>query len=150
MEDLTYQEATDIVEKIMIDSRIREYCTEICKGKCCGGCYTNNDEACHYNEGRRLCCSSYLCTGLTKKFPRKSISLFYKIEECIRKEYYAYQETHGRNRTKNIYFTAPDKLFLEISKFPISIKEDLDSIDIKIIKNTIAKLIRKKQQIYDS
>ena len=61
MEVLNYDQTLELVESFMEKSGIRSYCTDICKGDCCGSCYTNNPEACHRNEGRRLACSVYLC-----------------------------------------------------------------------------------------
>lgn len=64
----SYQESLDIVEKFMVDSRIREYCETVCKGMCCKECY-NSPNACFKNEGRRLPCSVYVCPGLTSRLP---------------------------------------------------------------------------------
>ena len=37
-DEYTYKEALEVVEDFMIDSGIREYCEEICRGYCCGLC----------------------------------------------------------------------------------------------------------------
>ena len=48
------------VERFMKNSGIRRYCQEICLGRCCGS-YCRN---CFEQEGRRLYCSLFLCSGL--------------------------------------------------------------------------------------
>jgi len=53
------------MEQFMLESGIRQYCTEVCKGECCGECYSS-EFACHRNEGRRLKCSYYVCVDLLK------------------------------------------------------------------------------------
>jgi len=45
---LSYQETLTKVEDFMVKSGIRKYCTEICKGQCCAGCY-GSARACHKN-----------------------------------------------------------------------------------------------------
>jgi hypothetical protein len=60
MPTLNYHQTLDMVEAFMIKSGMRAYCTNICKGKCCDGCYTSKD-ACHKHEGRRMSCSVYMC-----------------------------------------------------------------------------------------
>jgi len=57
---MDYYETLNVVENFMIESGIRDYCTNICGGICCGNCY-KSDNACHKNEGRRLTCSIFLC-----------------------------------------------------------------------------------------
>jgi len=60
---LSYKETLRRVEDFMIKSGFRKYCSEVCVGSCCGGCYTKSEKACHRNEGRRLSCSTYFCGG---------------------------------------------------------------------------------------
>ena len=67
MKTYTYKEALSIIEKFMIESGIRWYCSKYCKGKCCRShnCYTS-EKACYKNEGRRLPCSIYICSNRIK------------------------------------------------------------------------------------
>jgi hypothetical protein len=58
-----YEEALSLIEQFMKKSKIREYCTRVCKGACCRDCYTS-ENACHLHEGRRLACSNFLCVQL--------------------------------------------------------------------------------------
>jgi len=60
---MNYEETLNKVENFMVKSGIREFCTEVCQGYCCGNCY-NSKNACHRNEGRRLSCSVFLCANL--------------------------------------------------------------------------------------
>ena len=65
MDTYNYEQTLEIVENFMIETGIRNFCTEICKGQCCGRCYESNKNACHKHEGRRLACSAYICYGNT-------------------------------------------------------------------------------------
>jgi len=87
MTELNYQESLEIIENFMEESRIREYCTDICKGECCGECY-NSENACHRNEGRRLGCSIFLCNPIKRLLLKRGTRQLYnrtlqKIEEEI-------------------------------------------------------------------
>lgn len=139
--ELTYQEALDIVEKFMIDSGIREYCTEICKGGCCMDCYENNPNSCRHCEGRRLSCSIYTCYELREHFPKKTGEIIIKVGQDIRNRYY-------KCGCKSVYFNVPSKTFFEVVRFPISIKINLKRIDVKKIKNIMTPLIESKKIIY--
>jgi hypothetical protein len=113
---LTFEEVLDIVEKFMINSSIRRYCTEICKGKCCMECYTNNPKSCRHCEDRRLTCSIYTCW-----------------------EFFV----------ANIYFEPANKTFVEKTRFPISIKGNLEEINIKEVRKTMTNLIMMGIVVYD-
>ena len=76
-EYIGYEEALAIIEKFMTNTGIRNYCTNVCKGNCCGACYTSPD-ACHKNEGRRISCSIFLCQSLCNiLFTTKSAANWY-------------------------------------------------------------------------
>ena len=141
MDTLTYQETTDIVEKFMIDTKIRKYCTEICKGKCCGSCYTKNDQACHLSEGRRLCCSIFLCFSLHNKFSIETRKILHTADIHIRNQYH----NNKHKRLENIYFTAPTKTFLKTVRFSTQVIKALNNINIKEIVVIMNKLIKKKK-----
>lgn len=136
---LTYQETLDIVEKFMIDSGIRKYCTEVCKGGCCMDCYHDNPNACHLQEGRRLTCSIYVCYDLRQKFSKRTSVVLNNIHYDIYEQY---------SIDFDLYFDVPDKTFLETVRFPISIEKDLRKISIKRVRNTMNKLIKTKEKIY--
>jgi hypothetical protein len=66
MSTLDYHQTLEIVENFMTETGIRDFCTNVCKGSCCGKCYTS-DNACHKHEGRRLACSAFVCEIPTLK-----------------------------------------------------------------------------------
>ena len=141
---LTYQETLILIEKIMTDSRIREYCTKICKGSCCAGCYTSK-EACRHHEGRRLICSAFVCNGLKDRFCKETKETLCFIHDEIERQYTKYKsltQTAGSS-----YFNAPDKIFLEIVRFSWYLKTEIEAIDIKEIKTIISKLLKEKRKI---
>jgi len=75
----SYREALEIVEDFMVKSGIRQYCENICHGKCCGSYRDEEDgkfhkcweskNACWRNEGRRLPCSIFICSWLLELLP---------------------------------------------------------------------------------
>lgn len=141
--ELTYQETLNIVEKFMINSGIRRYCTEICKGQCCMGCYENNLKSCRHCEGRRLPCSIYICWELKQRFSEKTIRTLSKANCAIRDQYFNYGSIF------DIYFDTPNKAFFKTIRFPKSIKKDLEGINIEEIKKTMTNLIMMKIAVYD-
>jgi hypothetical protein len=140
--ELTYQETLDIVEKFMIESKIRQYCTEICKGACCMDCYEINPNACRHHEGRRLPCSMFTCYELRQYFSERIEKILIKAGQDIRDKYYEYDCKFDP------YFNVPCKTFMEVIRFPISIKRNLEKINIKKIKNIMITLIESKKVIY--
>ena len=67
---LNYQQVLALVEAFVVETGLRDFCSNTCHGKCCQGCY-NSPNACHQNEGRRLPCSIYFCS---------------RVSECIGKD----------------------------------------------------------------
>ena len=134
MSILDYRETLDIVEEFMVSSRIREYCTTICKGKCCTGCYEKNEEACHRQEGRRLSCSIFLCIPLYNYIPKDSYKVLINAKNAIIKEYHKFSK-------KNIYFYAPSEKFFKESRFPEYICKLNDKNIIKEVNIAMTKLI---------
>ena len=131
---LRYRKTLDIVERFMIDSRIREYCTDICKGDCCAGCYKNNKEACHRHEKRRLSCSIYLCLDFYKRISREDHRTLSNVKSVILKE--------CRNFTyDNIYFKIPSKEFFRKSRFPSEVICELNEDVVKRINIIMTELI---------
>lgn len=61
---LSYTECLAEIESFMADSGIRQFCSEVCHGQCCVGCWDRNPNACHRNEGRRITCSAFICGEL--------------------------------------------------------------------------------------
>ena len=147
MSSLSYEEMLAVVEKFMIDSKIRQYCTEICKGKCCGSCSEKNKQTCSRHEKRRLSCSIYLCAEMLNLFSVKDRRQLTDSGQLICDQYDSYYKLQCCR--KNAYFTAPSKTFFEIVRFSIIIKMALEEIDIKKAKTKINKLIKENKQIYN-
>jgi len=137
---LRYKKTLDIVEKFMIDSRIREYCTDICKGRCCEGCYKKNKYACHRQEGRRLPCSIYLCTSLYRRFSKKDIKILSEIKITVLKECHRFTKN-------NVYFNTPTKKFFKQSIFPLKIIGKLNEDMAKKINIIMTELIKNEINI---
>lgn len=138
MSSLSYQKTLAIVEKFMIDSGIREYCTKVCKGRCCDTCRKTNKETYHLHEKRRLSCSIFLCTKITDLFSTKTKSSVQNVATCINEQYKVFYKLLCCR--KNAYFTAPPKVFFKVVRFPASIKIELERINTKTIKKKIDKL----------
>lgn len=133
---LNYKDTLEIVEKFMINSGIREYCTKICKGKCCSGCYELNPKACWRCEGRRLSCSIYLCNDLLIFFgtiDKKILKTILNARANITKEYRKYS-------IHNIYFNLPNNKFFKQSRFSKTAINKL--LDLQTI-NKVNKMIKK-------
>ncbi len=101
MKTLNYDQTMDIVEAFMDASGIRDYCSDICKGRCCDKCYTT-ERACHLNEGRRLACSIFMCNPLTKN-----------IREAKREITDAIRYVSG-NYDNIYYYIPPKNLFTDL------------------------------------
>ena len=138
---LGYKKTLDIVEKFMVNSRIREYCTDVCKGRCCRNCYKENKNACHRQEGRRLSCSIYLCPSLHSIFPKKNTIILKKAKLAIMTEFYNYYAYD------NIYFNVPSKKFFKQSRFSSDVICKLDDDLAKEINIIMTKAITYKKNI---
>ena len=64
MRRLSYKEALNLIENFMVKSGLRDFCSNVCAGACCSGCYETSPSACIINEGRRLTCSAFICSTL--------------------------------------------------------------------------------------
>jgi hypothetical protein len=144
MNSLSYQKTLDIVEKFMIDSGIREYCTKICKDHCCASCYKENPNACHPDEGRRLPCSIYLCPEIYNVLSRLNRGKLERVSKCIIQQYILFNDLLLCRR--NIYYTAPPKIFFEIVRFSTDVKTELEQINTKTIKIRINELAEKRKK----
>lgn len=145
MSGISYKETLSLVEKFMIDSHIRKYCSEICKGKCCEKCY-KSEYACHRYGERRLSCSIYLCVAIYSLLSETDEKFLRWVSERIKEQYRIYNKlkcTHA-----NIYFTSPDKAFLKIVRFSSTIQNVIEDLDIVGIRKTMDELIRTKKGIY--
>jgi hypothetical protein len=106
---LTHDETLELVEEFMRKSGIRRYCSDFCRGHCCGKCY-NSDNACRKNEGRRLACSIYLCYDIVKPtFPPKAAELRadlrYEINQALRRA--------SKQEYPEVYFKPYSKAVIE-------------------------------------
>ena len=133
---LSWNEVLVIAEDFMIKSGLRKFCTEICKGNCCHGCY-DSPKACHKNEGRRLSCTLYLCGGFEST---PCIDAFRVVNNArtmvnnrIHKTYidlglwvHKY-ELSGCYRTPNPYLDIPDERMVEAFKLP---KREFMALDL--------------------
>ena len=140
-----YNEALDRIEYFMKKTKIRKYCTKICKGYCCNGCY-ESEHACHLHEGRRLACSYFLCTMLKSLlFNEAENKLYTQLRLAIN------TSLSTTTRYRNIYFKpyTPEQINnFRVSKILMD-KFFYEMIDIKKISATMAKLIKYKFKISD-
>ena len=141
MKTLTFKETLAIVEEFMIASKIRQYCTEICKGQCCMNCYTDNSNSCRHCEGRRLTCSIYTCYELRCKLSEETRTILIEVGHSIRAQYH-------KSNIGDVYFKPPDKTFTETARFPMSIKKELKKINIEKVKKVMINLIITEIKIY--
>lgn len=148
MTKINYTKTLELIEKLMTNSHIRKYCTETCKGLCCGTCFKKNEQACYLQEGRRLPCSIYLCRNIYNIFPETDTKLLLRLNKIIKKQYEIYNEIQGIH--PNIYFTKPDQNFIKTVKFPREIEYLISDIDIATIRNIMNKLIKNKIKIYST
>lgn len=148
MGGIGYKETLELVEEFMINSHIRKYCSEICKGKCCENCYKTNPQSCRHHEGRRLSCSIFLCGDILCLFSATDESLLRWLNRTIKEQYYIYRKL--KCASVSIYFTKPDTAFLKTARFPKKIENVIGDINIISIKNIMDELIKKKMKIHKS
>ena len=84
-ETLNYEETLALVETFLIDSGIRQYCTQNCKGECCESlrpkCTTVNCRT------RKLSCSVYICSALLSVcFNKQTRINYYKLRSLMSDE----------------------------------------------------------------
>lgn len=120
MGTLDYYQTLEIVENFMAKTGIRNFCTNVCKGNCCGRCYTS-ENACHKHEGRRLTCSAFVCHFPTPRNSYKSPTNLYdtliKSRILIQKAVSEVNEKHNNLKMKphivytgEVYFYVPSPL----------------------------------------
>lgn len=130
-----YGQTLEIIEKFMTDSGIREYCTNICKGSCCGTCYKENAEACHKNEGRRLACSGFICFALVNLLSNRDRQQFSSLSDVVERQYHKFG-------LHDPYFRTPTKDFLDNSTFRSDVIDKLSKRMAIRIKKIITFLIK--------
>lgn len=110
---LSYKDALNIIENFMFKSGLRDFCSNVCKGACCSGCYELSISACIINEGRRLTCSAFICATLQSDlFDHQEKKLYYHVmRECI-------EDTFQRYCTGNIYFSIHGPKIRQTLTFP--------------------------------
>jgi len=104
---MNYQETLNKIENMMEVTGIRHYCSNVCKGACCSGCYATA-KACHRNEGRRLACSVFLCNSLrellfTKTLERLYVKMSSAIEDALSSAL-TIAESQKKGFAANLYF----------------------------------------------
>ena len=119
MHQATYEETLDKIEEFMRKSELRDFCTKVCQGHCCQGCFTSS-QACHKNEGRRLSCSIFLCYSLEELVFDKAEKVIYNnLKGAIVNEL-------QRITSGDIYFDTHD----ESVRQAFSIEQDIIEQDI--------------------
>jgi len=124
----TYDEALNRIEEFMMKSGLRYFCTKVCKGACCSGCY-ESDKACHKNEGRRLSCSIFLCLQLVSiAFSSEERNEFLEVKgHCL--------DVIDRNLTKGSqYFDVHTKTLQNKCKFNSAVIDKLEQINTSKVK----------------
>jgi len=130
---MKYEKALKIIEKFNIDTGLRDFCTNKCKGSCCLRC---PDRCVKYNE-RRIACSIFFCPPiLITLFPGKDERFAYKtILNDVKSHIKRYIDA------PNIFYHHPNRKEMDNirkSEFPDSIREIelLDTSRIyKIVSN---------------
>jgi hypothetical protein len=148
MEGISYTRTLELIEKFMIDSHIRKYCSEICKGKCCESCYTKNPDSCRHQEGRRLPCSVFICSDMFYLFPATDAKFLKWLNKSIKDQYFIYRRI--RCAYPNIYFTKPDTIFLKTVRFPKKIENVVGDLNMINIKSMMDGLIKEKIKIHEA
>ena len=141
MNQLPYEHTLNIVDKFMIDSGIRDFCTNTCGSKCCTGCKDNNPLRCTEMEGRRLSCTIYLCHPLAMLiFTRQEFQTFYKIQEVILKivgkHINLFEHSMPKNKWPSAIYSLPPGKKLYEEMFPLCITS-LNSLDCDKINKKI-------------
>lgn len=118
---LNYAQTLELVEAFMKRTYIRYYCENICRGDCCGECYTR-PTACHKNEGRRLACSMYLCMDIQELiFPNATIRGNYEnICSKVRDELKKARVKTGTRGYENPYYVPYTKKQMGAFRIPKS------------------------------
>ena len=83
---MNYDEALKVVEEWVINTGIRKFCTEKCKGHCCPPHYSDRcDRSCLKGE-RKITCSIFLCDLLELRFyeySKREHSIWAKVNNHI-------------------------------------------------------------------
>ena len=82
----TYQETLDLVEKFMAETLIRDYCSGICGGNCCGHCLLRGREGCQHKFGRRLPCSVFVCSLIFSKLDDAAAKKYRALTTAVNRE----------------------------------------------------------------
>lgn len=130
MGSYTYTELLEIGNNFMQKTRIREFCSKLCRGKCCEG-----ETKCrkHIRCDQKLPCVLYLCEKLRYFLRIKNHAHFvWKVEEVIEKA------VGG-----NSYFTPYDLKSVAELQIGITLPAVFESKNIKNIRRVMSELIQK-------
>lgn len=137
---MNYQDTLSHIEKWNVESGLRGFCTEVCKGYCCRPC----EKKCTEHEGRRLICSTFICN---KVLPfEEKISINYND---IRKYFWdvmsnyleKQEELPGYKCLYNPYFTPTDMSKVSLIEFDFdTIVSFFNSHTKEVIKEAICRL----------
>lgn len=132
MPTLNYHQTLDMVEAFMIQSGIRAYCTDICKGRCCGNCYTSKN-ACHKHEGRRIACSVYMCHFSTIGRGKDFLEAFKTASSIVEYEAARSFDKYKSGYTNSYYHPPPKRMFKEFMILgwpPVYISNDKACVEL--------------------
>ena len=130
IKELNLYQTLKIVEDFMLKSGVRDYCENVCGGKCCENNCFNSKNACYKNEGRRLPCSVYICSEMRQPNDYH-YSYFHKASRLICCEY---DKRHlARKRRLNNHYHA-ENIFFEPLKNNTKNNFCLKGEDLSLIK----------------
>ena len=130
---MNYEEALNKVESFMVKSGIREFCSDVCQGYCCNGCYTSK-HACHKSDGRRLSCSVFICMSLRNiLFNSTDMESYMEMEKMVMN---GLSKASGK-KWINIYYYPHSKKMRDEFLIEDKFLNILDKIDVKEVKNKL-------------
>ena len=146
---MNYEETLNKVECFMDKSGIREFCSDVCQGYCCGNCYLS-ENACHKNEGRRLSCSVFICGNLSDLLFNSEYKEAYAEMEnmIIHKLRISSDKVNGKNRVPDswiyqkiyMYYRPHSKKMRDEFLIEDKFLNILDKIDISMVKRKLTSI----------
>jgi len=141
-EHYNYQETLEIIENLMQNSGVRNFCTIVCQGQCCK--YCEPKDRCHNNENnqRRLCCSNYLCANIFCRLHNDEVAdRLCDLEQALEGQYKSILQEPSSDNT--MFFTPTPPAV--ISQFQIK-KEILDKAVDQLVLQTLQKIMTERCQ----
>lgn len=121
-----------LVEDFIIESGLRDLCSNVCGGECCAGCPDRGPGGCETTQSRKLSCSIYICLFLGKQFLENYLGKLVEfIDHVIDSMQSLAMQIHG---LPNIFYCdLPDLVVKEL-------KIDKEMIDITLSKDHCQKV----------